>query len=356
MILLFAKAPSAALLALALLNSTAFAEPAAVRTFDVPAFAETETVKSLEDAADDAEVWRNPADPKQSRIFATDKKSGLIVFDLPGKQVEFFPVGRVNNVDFRDGWVSNAQSKVLAGASNRTSGGISFFLLDPATLKVTHEEASFLKTDLADPYGYCMYRSRKDASVYAIVIGKDGEFRQFKLSANDTGGIAASLVRKFAFGSIAEGCVADDRTGQLYVGDELRGIWRLGAEPDAGDARELIAKIDGVDLVEDIEGLTLAPTGEDGGHLIASIQGNNSFALFSLPDHKLVARFRVVANAGKGIDEVTGTDGIALALGDFGPGLSDGVFVVQDDDNAGSPQNFKIVSWGDVIEKLQGNK
>ncbi len=121
-------------------------------------------------------------------------------------------------------------------------------------------------------------------------------------------GIKADLVREFSFGSIAEGCVADDRTGVLYVGDELRGIWKLGAEPDAGDQRELIAKVDGKDLVADIEGLTLAPEGKDGGFLIASIQGNNSYALFSLPDTKLVARFRILANAHKEIDEVTGTD------------------------------------------------
>ncbi len=58
---------------------------------------------------------------------------------------------------------------------------------------------------------------------------------------------------------------ADDRTGVLYVGDELRGIWRLGAEPQSGDTRELIVKVDGVDLVADIEGLTLAPEARTAG-------------------------------------------------------------------------------------------
>ncbi len=76
--------------------------------------------------------------------------------------------------------------------------------------------------------------------------------------------------------------------------------------------------MDGKDLVADIEGLTLAPDGKDGGYLIASVQGNSSYALFSLPDTNLVARFRIVANADKSIDEVTGTDGIALTVGNFG--------------------------------------
>jgi 3-phytase len=322
-----------------------------LRTFDIQPKAETEPAASLEDAADDAEVWLNPVDPAKSLVFGTDKKSGLFVFDLNGAKVDFHAVGRVNNVDLRDGVAMAGGERVVIGASNRTSRGISLFALDPVTLKVTHEDGSFINTDLGEPYGFCMYRSTKNGALYAIVIGKDGEFRQFALTvAGD--GLKAELVRKFAFGSIAEGCVADDRTGLLYVGDELRGIWRLGAEPDAGDKRELIAKVDGVELVADIEGLTLAPEGQDGGFLVASVQGNNSFALFSLPEAKLVARFRIVSNPQQGVDEVSGTDGIALRLGNFGPQYPAGLFVVQDDENPGAPQNFKYLSWADVLNKL----
>jgi 3-phytase len=136
------------------------------------------------------------------------------------------------------------------------------------------------------------------------------------------------------------------------VGDERRGIWRLGAEPDAGDTRELIAKVDSVDLVADIEGLTLAPEGQDGGFLVASIQGNSSYALFALPEAKLVARFRIVANSQQNVDEVSGTDGIALRLGNFGPDYPAGLFVVQDDENPGAPQNFKYVSWAEIMKTL----
>jgi 3-phytase len=322
-----------------------------IKIFDVEPKAETEPAKSLEDAADDAEVWLNPDDPAKSVVFGTDKKSGLFVYDINGSKADFLPVGRVNNVDLRDGFKASAGARVLVGASNRTKLGISFFLLDPTTLKLTHDESSFIATDLGDPYGFCMYRSAKTGALYAIVIGKDGEFRQYALTASDQG-IKSELVRKFAFGSIAEGCVADDRTGTLYVGDELRGIWKLGAEPGSGDQRELAIKVDGRDLVADIEGLTLAPDGKDGGFLIASVQGNNSYALFSLPDLKLVSRFQIAANAERNIDEVTGTDGIALTVGNFGPQYPLGLFVVQDDENPNAAQNFKYVSWADILKKL----
>lgn len=55
----------------------------------------------------------------------------------------------------------------------------------------------------------------------------------------------------------------------------------------------------------------------------------------------------------RGIDAVTGTDGVAVATGDFGPEFPRGVLVAQDDENAGATaQNFKIVSWGAVLDEL----
>jgi 3-phytase len=337
--------------ALSAQNNSALAD--AVSIFDVPASVETVSVQDVGDAADDAEIWRNPADPAQSRIFATDKKTGLYVLDLKGQAVEFFRVGRMNNVDLRDGWTVKGREHVLVAASDRSLVGITFFTLDPATLSVAHLAGSFVAADVGDPYGMCLYRSRKSASLYAFVIGKTGEVRQFELKPRDTGEVDATLVRSFAVGSIAEGCVVDDRSGALYIAEEMVGIWRYGAEPDSALARVAIASVDGKDIVADIEGLTLAPSGESGGYLVASIQGNSTFALFSLPDEKLAARFRIAENPALGIDAVTGTDGVAVATGDFGPDFPKGVLVAQDDENTGgTAQNFKIVSWGAVLDKL----
>ncbi len=49
---------------------------------------------------------------------------------------------------------------------------------------------------------------------------------------------------------------------------------------------------------------------------------------------------------------MTGTDGIALTVGNFGPQYPLGLFVVQDDENPNAAQNFKYVSWADILKKL----
>jgi 3-phytase len=325
----------------------------AVPVLDVPASAETVAVQDNGDAADDAEIWRNAADPARSLIFATDKKQGLFVLDLKGQTKEFFPVGRLNNVDLRDGWTEAGKTRVLIAASDRTRLGITFFLLDPETLAVSHLKGSFVAAEVGDPYGMCLYRSRTTSKLYAFVTGKTGDVRQFELRTRETGDVEAALVRSFAVGSIAEGCVADDRSGRLYLAEEMKGIWRYGAEPETGETRTMIAPVDGTHIVADIEGLTLAPADEAGGYLVASIQGNNTFALFSLPEEKLVARFGIGGNPALGVDAVTGTDGVAVATGDFGPDYPKGVLVAQDDENAGgTAQNFKIVSWAAVLASL----
>jgi 3-phytase len=322
-----------------------------IHVFDVPAAAESVAAQDRGDAADDAEIWRNAANPAESRIFATDKKSGLFVLDLKGEKIDFFPVGKMNNVDLRDGWTAGGKSQVLIAVSDRTKLGITFFTLDTATLAVAPRERSFVAADVGDPYGMCLYRSAKTASLHAFVTGKTGDVRQFALKPSAEGEVEATLVRSFAVGSIAEGCVADDRTGALYIAEETVGIWRYAAEPESGAERTMVAAVDGKDLVADIEGLTLAPVGENGGYLVASIQGNSTFALIALPDEKLVAHFRITESAG--VDAVSGTDGVAVTTGDFGPNFPNGVLVAQDDENAGgTAQNFKIVSWAAVLAGL----
>jgi 3-phytase len=143
-----------------------------------------------------------------------------------------------------------------------------------------------------------------------------------------------------------EGCVVDNRSGTLYVGEEVAGIWRFSATETAGD---LVAPIDNRYLVADVEGLAIAPAGTDGGYLVASSQGDNAYAVFALPEVTPVGRFSIAEGMFGATEE---TDGIDLVLGDFGPQFPAGLFVAQDGANAPAAQNFKLVSWADVVAAL----
>ncbi len=67
-----------------------------------------------------------------------------------------------------------------------------------------------------------MYRSAKSGTLFAIVIGKDGQFRQFELTASGPK-IEAKLVRQFSFGSIAK-AVRRTIAREFFTSRRMRGI------------------------------------------------------------------------------------------------------------------------------------
>jgi 3-phytase len=175
-----------------------------------------------------------------------------------------------------------------------------------------------------------------------------GAVKQWQLTAS-ADGIAATEVRSFDLGSIAEGCVADDATGSLFIAEEGVGIWRLAADPALGDMRTLIDKTEGGHLTADVEGLALYDGPNRSGYLIASSQGDDRFTVYErTEDNAYVGSFTVVA--GNGIDPVTGTDGLEVSSVSMGPEFPGGLLVVQDDENTdpNQPQNFKLIPWATV--------
>lgn len=317
----------------------------------VLATAETPAVGTGDrDAADDPEIWVDPKDPTRGVIIGTDKKAGLYVYDLAGKQLQFLAGGLPNNVDLRSGFPTPAGERVLVAASERgrPGAGAALFLLDPATLNLTLWAA--IPVDLTEPYGLCLAR-RGDAFVM-VVNGTDGQVRQHIVMAGADGKPVVKEERRFSVPTQPEGCVADDVAGRLYLGEEGAGVWRfdLGTGPAKG---EIIAAAPSEMLKPDVEGLTLLREGPT-TWLIASSQGDSAFAVWRVdgPAPQYRGRFSVMANGG--VDGVTGTDGVAALGGQVGA-FPQGLVVMQDDvdeGSAGEKQNFKLVDWREVKTAL----
>ena len=181
--------------------------------------------------------------------------------------------------------------------------------------------------------------------------------RQWVLKDNGNNKIGMTLVREFNVGSQTEGCVGDDETGDLYVGEENFGIWKYSAEPDGGDARVLVDSVDeNGNLTADVEGLSIY-YGENGeGYLVASNQGADSYALYQRSgDNEFIGIFHVVADEATGIDGISETDGLDVTSANLGPDYPQGIFVAQDGRNIAPAerQNFKIVPWHRISEAMQ---
>ena len=311
---------------------------------------QTEAASQRGDVIDDPAVWHHSSAPARSLILATDKRAGLDVYNMQGKRVQQLSVGRLNNVDVRYGLAWQGAQHDIAVASLRDDNSLQLFAIDNSG---TLHNAGKVATNMADIYGLCMYQSSKTGQQFVFVNDKSGLIQQYRI---DTNGNAwqGSLVRSLQVPSQPEGCVADDQTGVLFVGEEDAGIWRFAAEPDAAVAGEQIILVDGETLVDDVEGLALATHGNN-HYLIASSQGNDSYVVYdAAAPYALRLRFRVSTNPQLAIDGSSETDGLEVTTRSLGPGFEQGALIAQDGRNRmpEQGQNLKLVPWADILQQL----
>jgi 3-phytase len=309
---------------------------------------QTAPVARQGDAADDPAVWVHPGDPARSRVLGTNKKQGLLVYDLQGKQTQLLEVGRLNNVDVRQNIAYAGQRVDLAAATQRDDNSLVLFTIDA---QGTVAEGARIATGLDEIYGMCLYQPAS-GGLQAFVNDKDGRFQQYRIDLK-AGQYSGALLRTFNVASQPEGCVVDDRRARLFLGEEKRGVWTTSADAAKPDALAMVLPV-GADLAADVEGMALYQAGK-ADYLIVSSQGDNSYVVLdAISPFKVRGRFRVGFNVAAGIDGTSETDGLDVSTANFGGPFSRGMLVIQDGykrlpDGA---QNFKYVSWGAVAKAL----
>ncbi|MCO5786816.1 3-phytase [Pseudomonas sp. G11-1] len=324
--------------------------PAAAKVPVVLPTVQTDPIPSPGDAADDPAIWLHPSDPAASRVLGTDKRNGLAVYDLNGAQLQYLPLGRLNNVDVRHGFQLGEQRVDLAVASNRDHNSLHVFAIDPANGQLS--ELGQITTALDEIYGFCMGQS-SDGVMYAIANDKDGRFVQYRLDGSQ-GELNGTLVREFAVATQPEGCVVDDQRQRLFIGEEGEAVWALDAGENASTEMTRVISTDGP-IEADIEGLAIYQHPEH-PYLVISSQGNDSYVVVDAePPYKLRGSFRIGLNSQLGIDGVSETDGLEVASANLGGQWSQGMLMVQDGRKRmpEGNQNYKYVPWQSIASALQ---
>jgi 3-phytase len=307
------------------------------------------------DGADDAAIWVHPLNTEESLIIATHKDTGLYTYDLRGKELFFLPCGKVNNVDIRQNFQLGKIPIDLVAASNRSDSSLILLRIFPNG-QLKEITARKIRSEITDEvYGCCLYESPTSGIVYAFINGKNGQVEQYELFATTDDLVDARLVRQWSLPSQVEGMVADDESGWLFIGEEDCCIRRYPAEPDQEPLEFVISgsRMANPNISFDIEGLAIYTETSQTGYLIASSQGNNSYAVFDRKSpHDYLFSFRI----GEGrIDGAEETDGIEVNSARFGSNFPKGLLVVQDGYNTSGldtlPQNFKLISWQDIMKE-----
>lgn len=354
----------------------------------VVALAETPTIGANGDA-DDPAIWLHPTDLARSLVITAVKEEGGRVYDLGAAQVQVlspFPVAvgvsRINNLDVQYGFRMHDGSRVdIAVGSDRGQDLFRVWKIDGdaasplAYIGTASPTRAFADKPNGDPnpvsaqntvYGLTLYRDAGADRMYVLATQRSQpRVAQFELVALADGTVDTQWVRDWDFPSMAvngmpvnlagkqfEGLVVDQQSGLLYAGQEDVGIWRIDLNTGAAEANPFVLSrtYDPTSpLRADIEGLALYYGAGGAGYLLASSQGDNSFAVFDRQaGNAYLGSFSVTAGAFDPVQESDGAEVTNLAL----PGYPHGLFITQDGNN--TPEggtNFKYVSWGDIAQE-----
>ncbi|MFD5070556.1 phytase [Streptomyces sp. NPDC058369] len=370
--------------------------------------------------ADDPAIWRNPADPERSLVVATAKQGGLRVYDLDAREVQSIPApsgpgkddapGRFNNVDL----VHSARLGDLAVTTDRGNDRLRIYRIGrnrangpltdvtnrtaPAVFSTSQDEINEQRT----AYGLATWTDPATGRSFALVSQRERtRLAVLELTSRADGSVGYTKVRTLDLphsfplpngtswspcgepGELpqVEGMVVDPANGMLYAGQEDVGIWRLRADltgtPKLIDTvreygvpgtyneatEECEAGADpgfgGTKLTSDVEGLTLVKEEDGDGLLLASSQGDNTFAAYDreISDaNEYEGGFRITA-ATATLDGSEECDGAAALNEPLGRRYPNGLLIVQDGhdvpgDGDRPSTNFKFVDLGEVVDAI----
>lgn len=165
------------------------------------------------------------------------------MYNLEGNELQALTDGRMNNVDIRYNFPLAGVSTDIVVASERNSSSLFVYKVNAADGLLTSVHASNGIATSLKVYGLCLYKKPVTNEIYAFVTGTDGRLEQWELGSNTSGQVTGTRVRNFDVGLITEGCVADDESGHLYIGEEDVGIWRYSTEPNGGEARVQVDRV-----------------------------------------------------------------------------------------------------------------
>ncbi|MBF7688921.1 phytase [Acinetobacter rathckeae] len=311
---------------------------------------QTVTVPHTGDAADDPAIWHNLKNPSQSRVLGTDKLGGLQVYDLQGKETQYLPVGRLNNVDVRSNFMWGNERVDVAIATNRDQNSLHVFAIDQSTGKVS--VLGEVATSLKDIYGICLYQNR-DKDIFAIPNDKDGTFVQYQITGKNKQ-LQGTEVKRFAVKTQPEGCVVDDLNDRIFLGEEDHAVWSMSLLAN-NDALQKVIAVGEHGVKDDIEGMGIYQ-GKNHSYLVFSSQGNDSYVVVdATAPYQYRGRFKVGMNLAKNIDAISETDGLEVSSFAMGGVWKQGMFVAQDGHKRmpEGNQNFKYVPWTSIAQALK---
>lgn len=226
------------------------------------------------------------------------------------------PIPHPGNVDVRYGFPLGKHKVDIVAVNQREDPKIIVFTVDSQTRQLQRVDNDAIRTGAN--YGGTLYRSPNTGKFYFLTTSETGDIGQYDLADDGTGKVGGKQVRSWRIGK-SEAAVADDEAGKLYIGEEGKGIWEVGGEPDDPAPGKLVITLGENGLTGDVEGLAIYRLPGGVGYLIVSNQGSSNFKVYQRAGaHEFLGTFAVQG--------AKNTDGIDLCHAHLGPHFPQGLF------------------------------
>jgi 3-phytase len=303
-------------------------------------------------AVNDVALWVNPANPAASRLITADQNNGLFTYALDGGEVQgvtealFLSVDVVSGVP---GLPGDSRTLVL-GASPSLSGLVPYVMdAVPDAGLLTRLSPTSPPLSQGTNYGTVRLIRGADGSFQAFggLAGAGGGLRQFTLTPTD-GGVSATLVREIPTGGVVQGLVVDPAYGTVYVAAQGQGLYRYGANADAGTQGQQVVGLSNDGGLSSVGRMALYALNGTEGYLVVSDPNASTFVLFDRRTLGRVGSFQLVQPDG-GTDGVDQSRGLVVYPGSLGAAFPEGLFAAHDAFSSSTlGDNVKLTSWGNV--------
>ncbi|MBZ4330009.1 myxosortase-dependent phytase-like phosphatase [Corallococcus sp. AS-1-12] len=295
----------------------------------------------------DVALWVNPADPAASRLITADQNNGLFTYALDGGELQAVTEGTSASVDVLGGFpLAGGTSAALVLSANPTLSGLVPYVMD-ATADgggLTRLSPTAAPLDVGVTYGTVRLARGADGTIQAFGGLASGGLRQFLLTPTD-GGVTATPQRDIPAGAVL-GLVVDPAYRALYVAQQGQGLYRYGADADAGTQGALVVGLGDGGLTS-VGRLALYEASGVDGYLVASDPSANTFVVFDRRTLGRVGAFQLGQDGGT--DPVEQSRGLVAYSGALGTAFPEGLFVAHDGVSSSTlSDNLKLTSWGNV--------
>jgi 3-phytase len=291
-------------------------------------------------------------------------QGALAVFDVEGNLKQLLDgVDRPNNVDVEYGLDLDATPTDIAVLTERLGRRLRVYAIagDGSSVRdISNGGVPILAGapgEQGAPMGIGLYRRPRDGAVFAIVAPKAGPRErylwQYRLEDDGSGRVRVSLVRRFgAFsgGGEIEAVAVDDALGYVYYADELAGIHKWPADPDAPGADHELALFGATGYQRDREGLGIYARPDGTGYIVSVDQLPDESVFHIYPREGEPGRphdhARVLLTFSGGADS---TDGLDVTAASLGADFPDGALVAMNS----TARNFLLFNWSDIAARLR---